>query len=125
MIKYKNIKLILAITILPDTLSDIKQNLLNFIKKIDYSNLEIRLNNEIELIGAAPKELNLKNYNKKLSDKIIYELMKELLNLGIAKTKKKEQNIRFKNCGIGTSIVIDADGKIYHYYYKQIQKMVL
>ncbi|MDA3043839.1 MULTISPECIES: radical SAM/SPASM domain-containing protein [unclassified Campylobacter] len=113
LIKSKNIKLILAITILPDTLSDIKQNLLNFIKKIDYSNLEIRLNNEIELIGAAPKELNLKNYNKKLSDKIIYELMKELLNLGIAKTKTKEQNIRFKNCGIGTSIVIDANGKIY------------
>ncbi|MGG7048493.1 MULTISPECIES: radical SAM protein [unclassified Campylobacter] len=113
LIKSQNIKLILAITVLPDTLDDICNNLINFIKKINYQNLEIRINNDIEMIGAAVKELNFKNYDIEHSDKAIFELMKKIIKLGIPSKTTKQQNIKFKNCGIGTSIVIDVDGKIY------------
>ena len=113
LIKSKNIKLILAITILPQTLMDVRQNLLNFLKTIDYKNLQIRLNNEIEMIGAAVNELDFKDYDIKYSNKIIYQLIKKLSDIGISSKSTKQQNIKFKNCGIGTSIVIDVNGRIY------------
>ncbi|QKF91267.1 radical SAM protein [Campylobacter sp. CCUG 57310] len=113
LIKSKNIRLILAITVLPDTLMDIKSNLVEFIKAVDYKNLEIRINNEIEMAGAAPKELNFKHHDMKFSNKIVFELIKKIQELEIPSKTTKQQNIKFKNCGIGTSIVIDVSGKIY------------
>lgn len=113
LIKSKNTRLILAITVLPDTLMDIKDNLVEFIKEMNYKNLEIRINNEIEMVGAAPKELNFKNHDINLSNKIVFELMKKMQELGIPSRTTKQQNIKFKNCGIGTSIVIDVNGRIY------------
>lgn len=113
LIKAKNIPLYLAITILPDTLLDIKENLIDFAKMLDYKNMQIRLNNEIEMSGAAIHELDLKNYDMQHSNFVVFNLMRQLGKLGFAIEPSKVKNIRFKNCGIGTNIVIDSDGKIY------------
>ncbi|MDY5822408.1 MAG: radical SAM protein [Helicobacter sp.] len=113
LIKAKNIPLYLAVTILPDTLLDIEENLVDFVKMLDYKNMQIRLNNEIEMSGAALHELDLRNYDMQHSNIVVFNLMKKLGKLGFAVEPSKVKNIRFKNCGIGTSIVIDSDGKIY------------
>lgn len=53
LLKERNLRIILAITILPTTMNDINDNLVNFIKELNYNNLEIRLNDEIEMTGNA------------------------------------------------------------------------
>lgn len=92
---------------------DIEENLVDFVKMLDYKNMQIRLNNEIEMSGAALHELDLRNYDMQHSNIVVFNLMKKLGKLGFAVEPSKVKNIRFKNCGIGTSIVIDSDGKIY------------
>lgn len=90
LLKTQNIRIVLAITILPSTLYDVRDNLLSFIESLEYDNLEIRLNNEIEMTGNA-LNLDFSNYNKLESDKILINLMEELKNNGVtikSSTKK-------------------------------------
>lgn len=108
LIKRKNVRLILAITILPSNLNNIQQHLKSFIESLAYDNLEVRLNSEIEMSGNA-LNLDLKKYNKKDADELIIELMKELNDIGISIEFNSGRNTHFQNCGIGANIVINYD----------------
>lgn len=112
LIKSKNVRLILAITVLPDYVNEIKENLIKFVENLSYDNIEIRLNSEIELSGNA-LNLNFENYDKNEVDKVILSLMKELKDMGISIEYNSGRNIHFQNCGIGANIIINYDGNIY------------
>lgn len=112
LLKSKNMKIILAITILPNSMKDISDNLINFIEELNYENLEIRLNDEIEMSGNA-LDMDFSNYNKVEAKKIVIDLLNILISKGLASKVEKVRNVRFTNCGIGTNIVINFDGKIY------------
>ena len=107
-----NVKIVLAITVLPNTIEDVQKNLISFIKSLNYKNLEIRLNHEIEMSGNA-----LNNYSELRHDEnieeLIIKLVKNLAQLGITYESKSERNVKFTNCGIGASLVFEADGKVY------------
>lgn len=111
LIKY-NVRIVLAITILPNTVEDIQRNLVSFIKSLNYKNIEIRLNHEIEMSGNA-----INNYfdlkHKENIENIMLDLAKSLTDIGINYESKSERNVKFTNCGIGASIVFEADGKVY------------
>lgn len=112
LLKKHNKKIVLAITILPSTLVDIRDNLLEFVKEMDYSNLEVRINDEIEMSGNA-LSMDMSSYNEKISKEIMSHIIKELENLGCIVQNSDIRNVRFTNCGIGTTIFINYDGKIY------------
>ena len=63
LLKLKIYLFYLAVTILPSTLLGIEKNLVDFVKMLDYKNMQIRLNNEIEMSGAALHQLDLRNYD--------------------------------------------------------------
>lgn len=119
------IKITLAITILPATVKDIQDHLISFVNSINYyDNLEIRLNDDIEMSGNA-LAMDFSGFNKYEVDKMMISLVSQLQKLGVSKQATSGRNIRSKNCGIGTNIVIDADGKIYpcnkfSSYYQQL-----
>ena len=112
LLKTRNIRIVLAITVLPDTLFDVRDNLLSFYDELGYSNIEIRLNDEIDVSGNA-LNLDLSKYDEKASKDIIVNLMKELRNRNVSVHKDNNKNVRITNCGIGGSVVINYDGKVY------------
>lgn len=112
LLKRTGIKITFAVTILPSTVEDIRDNLISFVDSIGYSNLEIRLNDDIEMAGNA-LSLDFAGFDKCEVDKLMISLVSQLQGLGVTKAASSGRNVRFKNCGIGTNIVIDADGKIY------------
>ena len=112
LLKAREKRIVLAVTILPSTLIDIKDNLIKFVKKINYDNLEIRLSDEIEMAGNA-LSLDISGFDKDYSKKIVINLVKELEELGCVVKATDIRNTKFTNCGIGTNIVINYDGKIY------------
>lgn len=112
LLKSTGVKLTLAITILPTTVDDIAANLIPFIKSIDCRNLEIRLNDDVEMTGNA-LSMDFRGYDKSKSDKVIRKIVLKLREMGIASAPGKDRNVRFSNCGIGTNIVVDADGRLY------------
>ena len=112
LLKSEGIRIIIAVTLLPMMIDDVRENLPKFVKELNYNNLEIRLNNEIELTGNAVS-MNLTKYNKHFSDKVIMDLMKKIKEFGVTADFQGQKNVRFKNCGIGTNIVINYDGNIY------------
>lgn len=112
LLKSQEIRIILAITILPMTIDDIKENLIDFIKNLEYKNIEVRLNNEIEMTGNAVT-MDMSNYSQEYADRVILDLMKQLQKMNATVDFPTERNVRFTNCGIGTNIVINYDGKIY------------
>ena len=57
--------------------------------------------------------MDFSNYNKVEVKRIMINLMSELIARGLASKVERERNVRFTNCGIGTNIVINFDGKIY------------
>lgn len=111
LIKY-NVRLVLAITLLPNTVEDIQRNLVPFIKSLDYKNIEIRLNHEVEMSGNAINNYSHLKHKENIED-IMLNLVKSLTNIGINYKSKSERNIKFTNCGIGASIVFEANGKVY------------
>lgn len=112
LLKSKHMRIVLAITILPSTIEDISNNLIHFIQSLDYNNLEIRINDEIEMTGNA-LSMDFSNYDKKIAKHVLIKQLNELISKGLANRVDKERNVRFTNCGIGTNIVINSDGKIY------------
>lgn len=112
LLKNRGKRIVLAITILPSTLNDIRDNLINFINKFNYKNIEVRISDEIELSGNA-LSMNMSGFNKKESKELVIYLVRELHRLGCAVQVSNNRNIRFTNCGIGTNIIINYDGKIY------------
>ena len=112
LLKQTGIKITLAVTILPSTVEDVRDNLIPFVHSIGYANLEIRLNDDIEMSGNA-LSLDFTGFDKYEVDKLMISLVSQLQSLGVTKEASSGRNVRFRNCGIGTNIVIDADGKIY------------
>ena len=112
LLKSKNIRIVLAITLLPSTLNDVNQNLIQFIRDLDYENLEIRLNDEIEMTGNA-LSMDFTDYDQHTAKQIMIDQLNTLVYEGLASKVEKERNVHFTNCGIGTNIVINSDGKIY------------
>ena len=112
LLKKKNVRIVFAITILPSTLDDIEKNLIPFIEKINYDNIEIRLNSDIEMAGNA-LDLDMTQYDEKRSKQIIVKLMEDFKKRGVSVSYTADVRTQFKNCGIGTNVVINYDGKIY------------
>jgi len=109
----KNIDLDLAINITPDNIDEITNNLINFLKKLSYQKLNIRLNYHMDKEGFA---INLSddyftvyqdNRNK------IKKLISQLIDEGFYNTTEKEKFKQLRNCGIGLSFGIDSNGEIY------------
>lgn len=112
LLKTTGIKITLAITTLPSTVENIRDHLIRFVRSFEYENLEIRLNDDIEMAGNA-LTMDFSAFNKYEVDKMMLSLVGQLQNMGVTKAPRSGRNIKFKNCGIGTNIVIDANGKIY------------
>ncbi len=106
------IKIVLAITVLPSTIEDVKENLVTFIKNLNCENVEVRLNHLIEMTGNARLNLQGQEHSSMIEQDML-DLVKSLENIGISYENKAERNIRFTNCGIGASIVFEPNGKIY------------
>jgi radical SAM protein with 4Fe4S-binding SPASM domain len=113
LIRLNNIQLTLAITALDEVLEDIENYLLNFIERLNINTINVRINGEIEKEGNAIylNESNFHlNYEKETKLKKILKILSEK-NYCVETTHIR--NIHFSNCGIGTNIVINYDGKIY------------
>ena len=112
LLKTTGIMITLAVTILPSTADDVREHLISFVNSIGYENLEIRLNDDIEMAGNALK-MDFTGFDKYKADKIMLSLVGQLQDMGITKASSSGRNVKFRNCGIGTNIVIDANGRIY------------
>lgn len=112
LLKSTGIRLTLAVTILPLTVEDVRKNLIPFVKALNCKNLEIRLSDDIEMAGNA-LSMDFTGFNKCEVDKAMIALVRQLQKMGVMKVASSGRNVRFKNCGIGTNIVIDANGRIY------------
>ena len=112
LLKSGGIRIILAVTLLPMTIEDVRKNLPGFVDELDYTNLEVRINNEIEMTGNAVS-MDFSGYDKHSSDAVILELMQKIKASGAITDFPGEKNVKFSNCGIGANIVINYDGKVY------------
>lgn len=112
LLKTTGIQITLAITILPSTVEDIREHLISFVNSFEYDKLEIRLNDDIEMTGNA-LTMDFTGFEKYEVDKMMLSLVAQLQDMGITKASSSGRNVKFKNCGIGTNIVIDANGRIY------------
>ena len=112
LLKATGIKITLAITILPSTVEDIRDHLISFVNSFEYENLEIRLNDDIEMTGNA-LTMDFSGFDKYEVDKMMLSLVSQLQDMGVTKAASSGRNVKFRNCGIGTNIVLDANGKIY------------
>jgi len=108
----RDIRIVFAITVLPQTLDDIEKNLIAFVEKLNYDNVEIRINDEVEMTGNAVS-MDLSCYDRDRSKSVIAKIIQELRSKGYLAEKTRERNIRFTNCGIGASVVFHYDGFIY------------
>ena len=112
LLKTTGVKITLAITILPSTVENIREYLIRFVQSFEYKNLEIRLNDDIEMAGNA-LTMDFSGFDKYEADKMMLSLVGQLQDMGVTKASSSGRNVKFKNCGIGTNIVIDANGKVY------------
>jgi radical SAM protein with 4Fe4S-binding SPASM domain len=114
LIKNTGIKLTLAITSIDSVIDDIEENLIKFLEKFNYKNLNVRISDSLDNLGRAvsefPKEYFANNIER---TKRINSLVNSVQSLGFMYRDGKQRNIHFLNCGIGASIVINSDGKIY------------
>ncbi|EKO3687098.1 radical SAM protein [Vibrio metschnikovii] len=113
LIKSNSIYLILAITVLDDTINDIDENLEEFLKQLSYDNIEVRINDEIEKKGNA-LSLSDNNFNNIVFNKSkVKSIIDKVENQGFYFSPSNSKCKRFTNCGIGASIVISSTGDIY------------
>ena len=112
LLKGEGVRIILAVTLLPMMLDDVRENLPKLVEELDYKNLEVRINNEIEMTGNATT-MDFTGYDKHVSDKVILELLQTITDSGAVAEFPAQKNVRFTNCGIGANIVINYDGRIY------------
>ena len=112
LLKTTGIKITLAITIIPSTVENIRDHLIPFVNSFEYENLEIRLNDNIEMTGNA-LTMDFSGFDKYEVDKMMLSLVGQLQDMGVTKVASSGRNVKFRNCGIGTNIVVDANGKIY------------
>ena len=109
----RDIDLDLAINITPNNLVEMVNNLVNFLKKLSYQKLNIRLNYHMDREGFA---VNLSDdYFTVYQDNRtkIKRLIFQLIDKGFYNTTEKEKFKQLRNCGIGLSFGIDSNGEIY------------
>jgi len=109
----RDIDLDLAINITPNNLDEMVNNLVDFLKKLSYQKLNIRLNYHMDREGFA---VNLSDDyftvyqdNRTKIKRLIFQLIDE----GFYNTTEKEKFKQLRNCGIGLSFGIDSNGEIY------------
>lgn len=109
----KNINLDLAINITPDNIDEMIDGLVNFLRKLSYKQLSIRLNYHMDKEGFAVNLNN--NYFTVYRDhrNKIKKLIFRLIDEGFYKYTEKEKFKQLRNCGIGLSFGINSDGEIY------------
>lgn len=112
LIKKAKLRLVLAVTILPETVSDVSRNLLPFIKGLNYGNLEVRINDQIELEGNAA-QLDVSILSKQSTQDMIIDLVRQLRSLGCSAQRNDIRNVRYTNCGIGTCVFVNHDGRVF------------
>lgn len=110
--KYK-IPLTFAITIIPDNIKDIEDNLINFLEKFNYEKINVRINAKLDKEGYAKKLPKEFFGNASYIEDSVVNIKDKLVKLGYVDDKKYQTNVHFYNCGIGCSITIDSNGKIY------------
>lgn len=112
-LKQYNLKTTFAITVLDDTLADLEKNLITFLQELDYDNIEIRLNDDLEKKGYAVA-LGENNFsNIKENKKRVAKIIQSLVQHGFYHESTAGKCKRFTNCGIGAAIVVSSDGNIY------------
>ena len=112
LLKSEGIHIVLAVTLLPMMLDDVRENLPRLVEELDYTNLEVRINNEIEMTGNA-LTMDFTGYDKSHSDEVVLEILQTIKDSGAVTEFPGEKNVRFTNCGIGANIVINYDGRVY------------
>ena len=113
LIKGEGIKLTLAITSIDSVINDTEENIISFLNALNYNNLDVRVSDDLDQSGRAskfPEEYFASSVARK---ERINSLISLIHNLYYVPRGGKQRNIRFLNCGIGSSIVVDSDGKIY------------
>lgn len=113
LLKKHNIHIILAITSIDSIIDDIEANLLPFLNRLNYENLTIRITDKLEKKGNAllfPDEFFKNNLIRKVRLK---RIVNNLSEMGFYIDSEQPRNVKFLNCGIGASIVINSNGKIY------------
>lgn len=113
LLKSRQIPTTLAITVLDDVLDDVQNNIIPFLEELDYDLINVRINDDIEFSGnmlSFNAKIKLDEKTKKLS---ILNILDKLSDSGYDVINTQKRNIRFTNCGIGTSININFDGKVY------------
>lgn len=112
LLKSEGVRIVLAVTLLPMTLEDVRENLPGLVEELDYTNLEVRINNEIEMTGNA-LTMDFTGYDKHHSDEVVLEILQTIKDSGAVTEFPGEKNVRYTNCGIGANIVINYDGRVY------------
>lgn len=112
LLKSEGTRIILAVTLLPMMLDDVRENLPKLVNDLNYKNLEVRINNEIEMTGNATS-MDFTGYDKHISDEVILELLQTITDSGAVAEFPGQKNVKFTNCGIGANIVVNYDGRIY------------
>lgn len=113
LLKKHNINTSLAITLVEQNITEVAKNIVPFLKKLDHKNLNVRLNDEIEFLGNATSLKNQNfdyNYERKL---IVTKIFKDLSKEGYNFSMSSNKGVKILNCGIGTSLTLGYDGKIY------------
>lgn len=113
LIKNHDLNLTLAVTSIDSVINDIEINLIDFLKTYNYRKLNIRISGELEKSGNSlkfPHNFFIANAKRK---KKINSIINSVRRSGFTYKEGKQRNIHFSNCGIGSSIVINSNGKIY------------
>lgn len=113
LVQEKHIPLTLAVTVLDDVLEDISLNLLPFLKEMNFNDIEVRINDSIENKGNFLLFNSSQEIDKETKKIKVIKIINQLVNNGYTSRNSKERNIHFSNCGIGTTININYDSKIY------------
>lgn len=113
LLEAEDVPITLAITVLDDVLFDVKENIISFLNDFNFKNINVRINDKIELKGNMLLYNNGHTIDEQEKKLAVISIIKELADNGYYVVNEKERNIHFTNCGIGTSININFDGKIY------------
>jgi radical SAM protein with 4Fe4S-binding SPASM domain len=113
LVKEYDIPIVLAITALDEVFDDIEEHLVPFLQRLNFDNITIRINDEVDNKGSA-LHLNQSNFQQNHDKKIqMRNLLQRLEEFGYYTENTKGRNIHFSNCGIGANIVVNYDGSIY------------
>ncbi|MCV6590022.1 MAG: radical SAM protein [Marinobacterium sp.] len=112
-IKSFNLHLILAFTLCKTTFNDLAENILHLLNSIDYENISIRINSELDKEGNATKNPDIFFTDSIKAHESGAMIINMILEKGFQIQKNTEQNTLFNNCGIGASINIYPDGSVH------------